>query len=183
MDRRHEEIELSPHTIMLALFETKDGAHDALGALKRIRSERDLHIDDAAVLRRGANGRVRISETSDWSGRKGMVVGGVAGAAIGVLTGGVGWLALGGAAAAGLTSRLRDSGFDNEALQALASQLDVDSSALLAVCADDVAQLCIDTMRDAGCVDQVVYRLNVDETKDLTIVDVLEIVEPEQANA
>jgi uncharacterized membrane protein len=168
-----------PCTIIVATFDGKQGAHDALGALKKARKPDGLEIEDAVALRKDEKGRVRVSETGDWSGRRGMAVGGIAGGALGVLTGGIGWLALGGAAAAGLTSRLRDSGFDNAELKEVVNRLDPNTSALLLVGSNASADRCVELVKEAGCDAVFTHRLDVDTTVDLTVTSALEIIDRE----
>src|SRR4051812_11279019 len=118
------ETSITPRAIIVARFEGVHGGHEALKSFEGQFKQQGLDISDCAVLRKDEKGRIRISETSDWSGRKGMAVGGIAGGALGVMTGGVGWLVLGGAAIVGLASRLRDTGFDNEQLRLITEHLD-----------------------------------------------------------
>lgn len=154
------ESKIEPQTIIVARFDSADEGHGALKQLKHVHRKEHVEIVDAALLRKNEKGRLRIAETSDWSGRKGMAVGGVAGAAIGVITGGIGFLAVGGAAVAGLAARLRDTGFDNARLRELTEQLDPDSSALLVVCPTNSAARCAEVCHEAGAAD--VYRVELD---------------------
>lgn len=172
-------MDIVPCTIIVATFDSAQGAHDGLGTLKKARRKEDLEIQDAVSLRKDDKGRIRVTETGDWSGRRGMVVGGIAGGALGVLTGGVGWLALGGAAATGLTSRLRDSGFDNQELRTLTNRLDPNTSALLVVCANSSADHCVDVIKAAGCDAVFTHRLDVSTTVDMTVTSALEVIDKE----
>jgi uncharacterized membrane protein len=108
-----------------------------------------------------------------------MLVGGIAGGALGVLTGGVGWLALGGAAAVGLTSRVRDSGFDNKALHSITDELEPNQSMLLCVCANADADRVSECLRECGALALMSHRLDVDTTVDLTITSALEVFDRE----
>ena len=175
--------DIVPCTIIVATFDHVQGAHDALGVLKKARRKDDLEVQDAVSLRKDEKGRIRVSETGDWSGKRGMVVGGIAGGALGVLTGGVGWLALGGAAATGLTSRLRDSGFDNEELREITSRLDPNTSALLVVCANSSADRCVELIKDAGCDAVFTHRLDVNTTVDMTVTSALEAIDKDGLKA
>src|SRR5262245_10106097 len=100
-----------PIQIVAAAFTSQDGASQALQALKDARAAGLVAIDNAAVLTKDANGKLDIKETNDWGGGKGAVIGGVAGAAIGLLAGPVGWATGIGALIGGLAAKLRDSGF------------------------------------------------------------------------
>jgi uncharacterized membrane protein len=61
------------------------------------------------------------------------VIGGVAGAAVGILAGPIGWATLGGAAVGGLAAKLRDGGFKDERLRQIGEGVRPGSSALVAV--------------------------------------------------
>jgi uncharacterized membrane protein len=92
-----------------------------------------VSIDNVAVLTRDADGKLDIKEPSDWGGGRGAVVGGVTGAAIGLLAGPVGWAIGLGALVGGLASKLRDSGFSDDRLRKLGESLKPGTSALVAV--------------------------------------------------
>ena len=172
------EPKIEPQAIIVALYDSADAGRAALKELKHVRKDKDLAITDVALLRKNEKGKVRISETADWSGRKGAAVGGVAGAALGVITGGVGFLALGGAAVAGLASRLRDSGFDNEQLKAITTNLDPNSAAVLVVCSEAATDACVEVCKGAGAVDLYRVALDMQLTADLYVERVeLESVE------
>jgi uncharacterized membrane protein len=90
-------------------------------------------VKDAAVLTRDQNQQLHISESADKGFGRGAVIGGVAGAAVGLLAGPIGWATLGGAAVGALAARLRDGGFPDERLRQMGSGLQPGSSALVAV--------------------------------------------------
>lgn len=119
-----------PLQAFVAAFQDEEGASRALEQLRR--TDDDLvGIRQAAVLVRNADGKLRIEEAHH-TGR-GLVVGGVAGAVIGLLTGPVGWATAGGAAVGALASRLRDSGFPDEKLKRIGDALTPGTSALIAI--------------------------------------------------
>src|SRR5258707_12997356 len=98
--------------LIVAAFPDEDGASQALKELKEAKKERLIGIKDAAVIQRGVDNKLRIRETGDMSGGRGAVIGGIVGAAIGLVappailgTSGIG------AAVGGLAARVRDSGF------------------------------------------------------------------------
>jgi uncharacterized membrane protein len=123
-----------PVQLIVAAYETEDGAKKAVADLKKAKKEKLIAIKDAAILRKDMKGKVHISETGDLSAKQGAAFGGVVGAAIGAVAG----TALAGPAVVaalvgGLASKLRDSGFDNKRLERLGRSLIPGSSALVAV--------------------------------------------------
>ena len=122
-----------PVQIVVAAFNSPDGADQAVKSLKEAQSAGLVTIDNLAILTKDADGKLDIKEPTDWGGSRGAVIGGVTGAAVGLLAGPVGW-ALGiGALIGGLAAKLRDSGFSDERLRRLGESLKPSSSALLAV--------------------------------------------------
>ena len=92
-----------------------------------------MTIDNVAVLTKDADGKLDVKEPTDWGGGRGAVVGGVTGAALGLLAGPVGWAIGLGALVGGLAAKLRDSGFSDERLRKLGASLKPGTSAMVAV--------------------------------------------------
>ena len=122
-----------PIQIVVAAFNSHDGASQALDQLKKAQSGGLVKIDSVAVLTKDADGKLDIKEPTDWGGGRGAVVGGVTGAALGLLAGPVGWGIGLGALVGGLAAKLRDSGFSDERLRQLGGSLKPSTSALVAV--------------------------------------------------
>jgi uncharacterized membrane protein len=102
------------------------------------------------VLKVSTDGKLRIKETADMSGGKGMMVGGVVGGVIGLFGSTVLWPLGIGAAVGGLASKLRDSGFPNQKLNEIGDRLEPGNS-LLIVAVDDVAVESVSTLlKDSG---------------------------------
>src|SRR5688572_9921715 len=97
-----------PVQVVLAAFTDPAGASAALEQLKQAKSKGLISIEDAAVLVKDGEGKVRIKETNDMTGGKGAVVGGVVGGVLGLLAGPIGWAAVGGGVVGGLAARMRD---------------------------------------------------------------------------
>ncbi|KPK04512.1 MAG: hypothetical protein AMJ56_17320 [Anaerolineae bacterium SG8_19] len=55
--------------IIVANFDTEDGAKDALKAVKHEKVNRG----DVAILSKNEKGKIRVKETDDWGGGKGAV--------------------------------------------------------------------------------------------------------------
>jgi uncharacterized membrane protein len=122
-----------PIQIVVAAFNSHDGASQALKQLKEAQGAGLVTIDNVAVLTKDADGKLDVKEPTDWGGGRGAVVGGVTGAALGLLAGPVGWAIGLGALVGGLAAKLRDSGFSDERLRKLGASLKPGTSALVAV--------------------------------------------------
>jgi uncharacterized membrane protein len=118
---------------VVAAFKTRDGASTALEELK-------LGLDafalkEAAVL-------VRVG--------KGALLGGVTGAVVGLITGPVGWVVVGGATIGALANKLRDTGFPDARLKQIGQALTPGTSALIAIVRQDWAVEVEEHLRAAG---------------------------------
>jgi uncharacterized membrane protein len=122
-----------PVQVIVAAFKDERSADEALRQLKELQSEKLIHIEDAAVLRKDASGVLHLKETADMGAGKGAVIGGVAGGVIGLLAGPIGLAAGLGALVGGLSAKLRDSGFSDARLRKLGEGLTPGSSAIVAV--------------------------------------------------
>jgi uncharacterized membrane protein len=122
-----------PMQVIVAAFHEFSGASDALHTLQEAKREKLIGIEDAAVITKDAEGKVKIKETADMGAGKGATIGAITGGVLGLLAGPVGWVALGGAAIGGLAAKLRDSGFPDDQLKQIGEKLTPDSSALVAV--------------------------------------------------
>jgi len=122
-----------PVQIVIAAFQDENAAGHALDQLDRAQHDKLIHIRNAAVVRRDSNNKLHVSETRDWSGKRGLAVGGLLGAAVGILAGPIGLAAGAGAAIGGLAARLRDSGFSDDRLRRIGDGLLPGTSVLVAV--------------------------------------------------
>lgn len=124
----------NPVELIVAAFQTEDGAEQALKELKAAKKDHLINIDNAAVIHKDAKGKVHIKELKDMGGGKGAAIGGVTGAVLGILTGGAGLVLAGaGALVGGLAAKLRDSGFDDTRLKTLGDSLKPNTSAIVAL--------------------------------------------------
>jgi uncharacterized membrane protein len=123
----------TPVQIVVAAFQSEDQAQKAYDDLKTSQKEGVIHIQNAAILRKNADGKLHVKDVHDMGGGKGAAIGGVLGAALGVLAGPVGWMALGGAAVGGAMAKHADGGFSNARLEKLGEGLKPGTSAIVAV--------------------------------------------------
>lgn len=126
--------------IIVANFDTKDGAKEALKALK----QHKLTKGNMAVLSKNEKGKIRVKETHDWGGGKGAAAGAVAGAFIPVV--GI----IPGAIIGGIAAKLRDSGFPNDTLKEMANSLEPEHSMIVALVDDGAAGAVQDVLSSAG---------------------------------
>jgi uncharacterized membrane protein len=122
-----------PVQVIVAAFSDINGASNALKTLQDAKRDKVIGIQDAAVITKDANGKVKIKETADKRAGKGATIGAVTGGVIGLLAGPVGWAALTGGAIGGLAAKLHDGGFPDDRLKQLGEGLTPNSSALVAV--------------------------------------------------
>jgi len=117
--------------LLIAAYTDEMGADGALDALKQAKHAGAFAYDDAAVIRRDADGKVHITETGDMSTGKGAGIGALIGGVFGLLGGPAG-VALGagaGAAIGGIAAH-SDAGFNNETLERIGGALPAGTSAL-----------------------------------------------------
>ena len=126
-----------PTQVIVAAFDGMDSAKAAFDDLKQLEKEKSIKIENAAILRKDHDSKLHIRDVKDMTGTRGVVLGGVTGAIVGVIAGPVGWVALGGAAIGGLVAKLKDGGFDNSRLEQWGDRLQPGTSALVAV-VDDI---------------------------------------------
>ena len=122
-----------PTQVIVAAFDGMDSAKEAFDDLKQLEKEKSIKIENAAILRKDHDSKLHIRDVKDMTGTRGVVLGGVTGAIVGVIAGPVGWVALGGAAIGGLVAKLKDGGFDNSRLEQWGDRLQPGTSALIAV--------------------------------------------------
>jgi uncharacterized membrane protein len=115
--------------LLVAAYVDERGADNALEQLKRAKKADQFYYDDAAVVRRSAEGKVHVKETGDMSTGKGAAIGGLVGGVIGLLAGPVGWAVLGGAAVGAIAAH-GDAGFDKDTLEEIGGALPSGTSAL-----------------------------------------------------
>ncbi len=122
-----------PTQVIVAAFDGMDTAKEAFDDLKQLEKEKSIKIENAAILQKDHDSKLHIRDVKDMTGSRGVVLGGVTGAIVGVIAGPIGWVALGGAAIGGLVAKLKDGGFDNNRLEQWGDKLQPGTSALVAV--------------------------------------------------
>jgi uncharacterized membrane protein len=120
----------APIEIVVVVWPEPEVAAEALAELRDASGER---LVDVAALVVDGDGKLRLWDTKDLREGGGAVVGGLLGAALGLLTGGTGWLLLGGGAVGALAAEARVAGVPDDRLEALGERMTPGSSVLVAV--------------------------------------------------
>jgi uncharacterized membrane protein len=122
-----------PVELLVAAWPDATAAGTALEELRTAKKEHLIGIVQAATVVVDADGKLRITDTKDMGPGRGALVGGVLGAGLGLITGGVGWLLLGGSTIGALAAKARDGGLPDDRLRALGEGMAPNSSAIVAV--------------------------------------------------
>jgi uncharacterized membrane protein len=137
--------------ILAASFSTPDGGSRGAGSVGGAFPDR---VGNTAVLVVREDGNVKFVESKDWGAGRGALMGGV----IGILGGPLGILAGGGIGA--LASKLRDSGFKNDQLEALGKSMTPGSSATVLEISDDAVATAKQLLTALGAKEMVVEDLD-----------------------
>ena len=127
----------NPVQVFVAAYQSEDGAEAALKDFRAMHREGSIDLIDAAVAVHTGDGKVRIEETADPSGKtwgkRGAIAGGIVGLIFppSIVAG-----ALVGGAGGGIWGRLRDKGFKDEDLKAVGDSLEPGTSAIIAIAED-----------------------------------------------
>jgi uncharacterized membrane protein len=131
----------NPVQVFIAAFETEGEAGDALRDLRAMDREGSIQLIDAAVVVRGADGKVRFEETADPSGKKWAKRGAIAGGLVGLIfPPSIIASAAIGAAGGGIWGKVRDKGFQDSDLRSLGDSLAPGTSAIIAVAEDHMIE-------------------------------------------
>jgi uncharacterized membrane protein len=140
-----------PVHLVTASFNFPDAAKYALRRLKEAEKAKRFKLGDAAALGVDDEGKLHIIETSEMSGGHGSLIGGTAGAVLGVLGGPAVWAAAGvGAVVGGLAAKWHDAGLPDDQLQAMAAKLTPGSSLLVVAVDEQSADIVEKQLRHFG---------------------------------
>jgi uncharacterized membrane protein len=127
--------------VFIAAYQSEEAAGAALKDFRAMHREGSIELIDAAVAVHTADGKVKIEETADPSGKKWGKRGAIAGGLVGlifppsIIVG-----AVVGGAGGGIWGKLRDKGFKDEDLKAIGESLPPGSSAIIAIAEDHVVE-------------------------------------------
>jgi uncharacterized membrane protein len=122
--------------VIAATFDDVEAAGRGLAAVAGALGD---GVKQGAVVSKAADGKIRFVETKDLNTAQGAKIGGLAGAALGIIAGPIGVIGGGaiGAAAGSLAAKLRDSGFPDAQLRGLGEDLSEGQGAIVALVDDD----------------------------------------------
>ena len=127
--------------VFVAAYGDETGAGVACKDLKDMQLAGAIHLVDAAVVVRKADGKVHFEETADPSGKTWAKRGAIAGGLVGLLfPPAIIASAAVTAGAGGIWGKMRDKGFDDDELKAVGESLEPGSSALIAIAEDKVVE-------------------------------------------
>jgi uncharacterized membrane protein len=141
--RTREEWRVNTDTleIFVASYGTEDGAAAASKDFRTAERSGAIDLIDAAVIVHTADGKVKLDETADPSGKKwakrGAIAGGVAGL---IFPPSIIVSAAVGGGAGGLWGKIRDKGFKDEDLKEIGNSLPPGTSAIIAVAEDRMVE-------------------------------------------
>jgi uncharacterized membrane protein len=123
--------------IFVATYDTEEGAAAALKDFQAAQRAGAIDLIDGAVIVHRADGKVKIEETGDPSGKKWAKRGAIAGGVVGLIfPPSIILSAAVGAGAGGVWGKVRDKGFKDEDLKEIGNSLPPGSSAIIAVAED-----------------------------------------------
>jgi len=153
-------------SVIVAAFEDEKSAKNAYQKLRKrlidekdkltyagsLSYEPDMLLQNVAVVSRTGRGKLKVKESGDMGGGKGALIGGVLGGIFGLMTGPVGWVAVGGALIGGLLAKKSDSGIPNPSLKKLGEGLEKGQAAVVAVVDEQYGERLTDIFKDLGAV-------------------------------
>jgi uncharacterized membrane protein len=120
--------------LMEAVYPTREQAKTILDMLQRMHRSTSITLADAAIVTKGADGKVHVEETAELTTREGAVRGALIAGVVGLIwpPSLIGSLLVGGGLG-GLIGRLRDTGIKNDQIEAIAAGLEPGKSAVIAL--------------------------------------------------
>lgn len=127
--------------LIIVTYDSPGAAAKVLASLKEMEKQKRIYLEDAVGVVKDENGKLKVTETTDATPKKGAVVGGALGLVIGVIIGGpIGGALLGGLAGALLGKKI-DHGVSNDQIQAVTDSLENSSSAVFVEANPDESNL------------------------------------------
>ncbi len=158
----------TPISVLAAFYDNETEADGVLTHLKKMDSDGTISIVDAAVMVKAEDGRkVKVSETAEFTTKRGVVSGAVLGGVLGIIFP-PSILAMGavGAAAGAALGHFTDQGFKNNVLKEIGENLPPGGSCIVAVVEEKwVTQL---STALEGYGDLARYALDADASAKLT---------------
>ncbi len=153
---------MTESTLIAVKFDEPLYAQEMLLSFARLVRRGSVEMEDAAIVTKEEDGKIRLRQTRDVMPGQGAASGGWVGALVGIVGGPVGMLAGGalGAAAGGLFAKLRDVGIDDDQMREMGERLGKGEAALFVLMGTyDVTAVVLELRRFPG----VLFHSNADE--------------------
>jgi uncharacterized membrane protein len=115
--------------LVVLTFDDENEAREAATALRNIEKAGRLNIEDTAVIRRAADGKIHVDNQASGAVKGGAAIGGMLGLIIGGILFPIGGLILGVAGGAAV-GRMMETGVDKKFVEDVSNSLEPGSSAL-----------------------------------------------------
>ena len=127
--------------VFVATYGSEDGAAAAAKDFQAAQRDGAIDLIDAAVIVHTADGKVKLEETADPSGKRWAKRGAIAGGVVGLIfPPSIIVSAAVGGGAGGVWGKVRDKGFKDEDLKEIGNSLPPSSSAIIAVAEDRMVE-------------------------------------------
>ena len=127
--------------VFIATYGTEDGAVAAAKDFEAAQRDGAIDLIDAAVIVHTSDGKVKIDETADPSGKKWAKRGAIAGGVVGLIfPPSIIVSAVVGGGAGGIWGKIRDKGFKDDDLKEIGNSLPPGSSAIIAFAEDRMVE-------------------------------------------
>lgn len=133
-------------TIVAFSVKSRDMGEEALERLEGV-------AEDAALVYKTSHGKVKVQQSSDLTVGKGMLRGGLLGAAVSIFAGPLVGMAAAGGAAGAAYGALRDKGVSDKVMKLAGKQLEAGQAAVFVLAEDDIANAIESAVRDSGVSD------------------------------
>lgn len=117
-------------TLVVASFNDLFQADQALIGMLKLQSKQLLDLEDAVIVYKTPDNRIRVKQTVDITAERGASLGAWFGLLVGLILGGPLGGVISGALAGALVGRLADFGINNEFIKYVANELQPNTSAL-----------------------------------------------------
>jgi uncharacterized membrane protein len=115
--------------LLVITFDNMDEAGKLLGSIKELQKEAQIQINDAAVIVKDEEGKVKVKDQADSGMKAGAIGGGILGLIIGTIFFPIGGMLLG-AAAGAMIGKMAHLGVDKDFVKEVTAELTPGTSAL-----------------------------------------------------
>lgn len=158
--------------LIVFTYETKDKALTVLQAVAELNKQHLIQVQDAAVIVKDENGKVKVQQTMEALAKSGNIVsGGFWGLLIGLIFGGPIFMALLGMGLSAVFGRKMDLGVDNNFIKDVGNNLAPGGSALFLLSQEITVDKVADALREHG---GTLYHTSLSKEAEETLAKALE---------